>query len=885
MKWWQGSKRSADLERELQLDLELEEEEQRENGLSTEEAHFAAQRAFGNTALIREKTHEAWGWTASERFFRDVRYAIRRLRKSHWFSATAVLILALGIGANTAIFQVVYAVLFQPLPYANPSELVRLTCDTPGTSMSDVGLAVPELEDLQRRSDIFEGVSAVWPMDGNLTGANVPTHIEAMAVSENYFRLLGANPLKGHLFLPEDGIPWMSENSVISYGAWQRLFGGDPDVIGRKVKLDYDGYVVVGVLPREFHHPGISLQGEPDFYITGSFRGGPFPPNPTRTIRMIPAAIARLKSGVRLEQAQSRLLDYATKTRQTYSRDYPAEANWTPQIVPLQASLASGSRQILLIMSGTAALVLLICCITIATLFLARASERRREMAIRIAIGAQPLNVIRQFVMECALITIAGTVIGGILAALVTPQFSQWAPFPLPHVNEFGFNGTVFGFTVIVCISTAFLGSIAPAFYSLSLNLAQVTRENGTGPDGSRFGARSRSVLVVGQIALSVTLLSGTGLLLKTMWSLMHIDPGFKPSSLLVGSIWLPPPGNPAARKYETPESRSIFAEKLLRRLKITPGVTSAALGTGNAIPLVGWNSSAFQIEGMPATNGTSYAAQISGVSEDYLPTIGAHVESGRDFSADDRGDFRVALVNRSLADRIWSGTNPIGHRIGIGRGDHPAWYEIVGVTNDVKSQGFDRPAHPHIYVPIYHHSDYAVSVFVRTSVKPQAEIEAVGRAVTDVDPDLTIFAARSMDQVVARSLGPRRFALVLIGSFALIAVVLSMAGVYAITTLLVSQRRREIGIRMALGASKANVLLVVLQKGMRLTFVGIGVGLFGAVFLAGSLKSILFEVSPADPAAYVGVAIVVACSALIACYIPARSAAAMDPSAAIRSE
>jgi predicted permease len=885
MKWWQFGKRSADLERELQSDIELEEEEQRESGLSPEEARYAAQRMFGNVTLIREQTHEAWGLAAFERLWRDIRYALRRLRKSPWFAAFAVFILALGIGANTAIFQVVDAVLLQPLPYPNPAELVRITCDTPGTSMSDVGLAVPELEELNRRSDIFEDVSAVWPMDGNLTGANLPTHIEAMAVSANYFKLLGASPIRGHLFLPEDGTPWMSVNSVISYGAWMRLFGGDPNVIGRGVKLDYDTYVVVGVLPREFHHPGISLQGEPDFYITGSFRGGPFPATPTRTMRMIPAAIARLKPGVTFAQAQSRLQDYARETRMLYSHDYPVEANWTPQITPLQTSLASGSRQMLLIMAGTAAVVLLICCTTIATLFLARASERRREIAIRIAIGAQPLNVIRQFVFECALLSIAGTVLGAILAMIVTPQFALWAPFPLPRVNEFGFNGAVFAFTVVVCVATAFLGSMAPAFYSLRLNPAEVTRESGTGPDGSRFGNRSRSVLVVCQVALSVMLLSGTGLLLKTMWNLMHIDAGFDSRNLLVGSIWLPPPGNPAARKYETPESRSRFADNLLRHLKTAPGVSVAALGTGDAVPLVGWNTSAFRIEGVPATNGTSYSAQITGVSEDYLRAIGARVESGRDFTIDDRGDFRVAIVNRALADRIWMGGNPIGHRIAVGRASSPEWFEIVGVTNDVKSQGFDKPALPHIYLPIYHHSNYAVTVFARTSVDPLSVIETVGRAVTIVDPDLTIFAARSMDQVVARSLGARRFALTLMGSFAFIAVVLSMAGVYAITALLVNQKRREIGIRMALGASRADVLIVVLRRGMRLTLLGICAGFVGAVFMAGSLKSLLFGASVAEPSAYIGVAVLVTFAALVACYFPARTAAAMDPSSAIRSE
>lgn len=818
-------------------------------------------------------------------FWNELRLALRSLRRSRGFLIFSVLIFALGIGANTVIFEVVDAVLLRPLPYRDPARLVKLTCDAPGTSMSDIGLSVPELEDLRRRKDIFEEFSAVWPMDGNLTGADRPTHIDAMAVSDNYFRLLGTNPFKGRLFIPDDGIPWMSVNSVISYGAWVRLFGSDPNVLGRRVKLDYDDYVVIGVLPPTFHHPGLTLQGEPDFYLTGSFRGGAFPQTPARGLRMIPSAIGRLKEGLSLEQAQSRLGDFARNIRSEYPRDYPEAANWTPRIARLQSSLAGGSRSMLLIMSGAALTVLLICCTTIANLFLARASEKRREIAIRIAIGAKPVNVVRQLVMECLLLAGAGSILGLMIAVWGTPLFVRWAPFPLPHINDFTLNRATLLYTTVACVSMAVLGSLLPALYSLRLNLAGVMREAGSGPDGSRFGNRSRSALVVCQIAISIMLMSGAGLLVKTMWNLLQIDPGFNARNLLVGSIWLPPPGNPAARKYETQNARSLFADRLLRQLNATPGVQSAALGTGDAIPLVGWNSNQFHVEGLAAADGRPYFGQVTGISEDYLSTVGAHLDYGRNFNTQDRTSPGVALVNRTLAERIWKGQSPIGRKIGLGSGDSLRWYEIVGVTSDVKSQGYDAPLSPHIYVPLFLRSGYALSVMVRTKVNPESEAEVLGHVVTSVDSDLTVFATRSMEEVVGRSLGPRRFALLMIGGFGLIAVILALTGVYAITAFLVSQKKREIGIRIALGASRGSVLKLIVKRGMTLTLVGIGAGLAGALLLAGSLKSILFGVSTTDVVPYLSVAILLACSALLACYIPARIAASMNPASTIRNE
>lgn len=815
----------------------------------------------------------------------DFQCTLRTMRRSPGLVIVAVLTLAIGIGGNTTIFSIVDAVLLRSLPFPEPQRLVHLSGDMPGTSMPDVGLSVPELDDFRDRSGVFEQISAVWPMDGNLTGVDKPSHIEAMAVSKDYFKMLGADPFKGHLFTSEDGIPWMSQNTVISYGAWKRLFGSDPNVLGRKIFLDYDRYVIVGVLPPGFHHPVLTLHGEPEFYLTGSFRGGPFPLNPPRTTRWIRGAVGRLKPGLTVEQAQVKLEIFARQIRLQYPNDYPAVANWTPNITPLQMRLAGGSRNVLLIMLGAVLLVLLICCATIANLLLARASTRRREFAIRSAIGARRGDLIRQLAVESFTLSFLGAAAGILFAAWAIPLLVEAAPFPIPHVNGFGLNATVLGFTLLACITTAVLCSLIPAFHVSRLSLVENLKDSTRGSGFGLMGHRSRSALVVCQISLSLMLMTGAGLMFRSLWNVLQIDPGFNPRHVLVSSVWLPPPGDPKARKYNSREARTLFAERLLERMKQMPGVESAAIGTGDAIPLVGWNSNPFAIEDKTPQQNESFSAQITGISPDYLNVVGGHLLAGRNFTAADNGDYRVALINQAMQRRFWPKESPLGKRIRTGKAESPLCWVIVGVVNDIKTEGLEKPTLPHIYFPIYQQSGYAMSLLLRTASRPEAQLPDLERAVQSVDPDLSIFAARSMDQVVAQAMGTRRFTLVIIGGFAAVAMGLALMGVYAVTVFAVSQRTQEIGVRIALGASRFHVLSVVIKQGMLLTLWGISGGVIGAALLTRFLQSFLFDATATDPVTYCCVAGLLAFASLVACYLPARRAANMDPTAALRSE
>ena len=813
----------------------------------------------------------------------DIRFALRQLRKSPALTLTAILTLAIGIGANTAIFSIVDAVFLRSLPFPEPQRLVNLNCDLAGTSMPDIGISTPELEDFRDRSGVFKELSAAWPMDGNLTGGDKPERIEALAVSAGYFKMLGTNPSLGRLFLPEDGNRWISQTTVISYGIWKRLFGADPKVLGRRVYLDYDPFVIAGVLPPEFHHPGATLQSEPDFFITGSFRGGSFPLNPSHGDRMIPSAIGRLMPGVTLEQAQSKLEGFARQLSAQYPQDYPAAARWTPRITSLQASLAVGSRNILLVTMGAVMLVLLTCCATIANLLLARASGRRKEFSIRAALGASRVDILRQLAVESFALSFLGALLGVILAAWAIPLLVELAPISLPNVNGFGIHGDVLGFTLLATVATAVLCGMAPAWHLSRFNLTDDLKNNGRGVGTGRTVHHARAVLVVSQIALSFILITGAGLLSKSLWNMLRVDAGFNPHHVLAGSIWFPPPDGQEERttKYDSLDKRSLFVERLLRQLQTIPGVEATAVGSADAIPLTGWNSQEFVLEGKHAQQYQSLSAQMSSISPDYFQVVGARVLSGRDFTDADRGDYRVALINEAMARRFWTSESPLGKRIRVG----PDWWVIVGVVGDVKTAGLDQPALPHIYFPIYQTSSYSMSILLRTSTRPEAQIRALEQGVRTVDPDLSVFAVRTMDQVVSRSMGTRRFALLMIGGFGIVSMSLALMGVYAVMVFAVGQRTQEIGIRIALGASRGHVLTAILRQGMLLTVWGLLGGMFGAILLTRFLHGFLFGATPTDTPTFACVATMLTALAFLACYLPARRAAFLDPTTALRAE
>lgn len=875
-----------ELEEELSGFIEASAADKTRSGMPAEKAALAARQEMGSCNAVKHRIRST-GWEARlEMFWKDLRYGIRRLCRCPGFTVTAVVSVAIGIGANTAIFSIVEAVLLRSLPFPDAQRLVYLTADLRGTSMPDIGFSLPEMDQVRSQSGIFEDVSPTWPMDGNLTGTDKSSRIEAIAVGNSYFRMLGTTPSLGRLFLPEDGLPWMTVNTVISFGAWQRLFGSDPHVLGRKIHLDYDPYIVVGVLPPDFRHPGLTLQGEPDFYLTGNFRGGAFPEHPTQTgWRMFPGAICRVKSGVSLEQAQLRLQAFSAELRRQFPKEYPSQADWTPRIESLQQHLAGDSRRSLLVMQGAVMLVLLLCCTTIANLLLARSSLRLREFAVRSALGASRANLMRQLLIEASLISFAGAFVGILLSLFLTPVLADSAPFYLPRVNHFGINGGVLLFTLVASVGTTIVCGIVPWVEIARSNAIEALKEQGNAIKGHRSGARLRGFLVAGQIAVSLILLIGAALMCRTLWKVLHVDTGFDSDRVLAGSIWLPPPGDPTARKYADAEARNVFMRKLLDAMRRIPGVQTAAIGTGDAIPLVGWNASPFAVEGGPEVNGQTLSAQMTSISPQYFQVLGAHLLAGRNLSSDDERGLRVALINRTMANTLWRDQTALGKRIRTGPADSHQWWVIVGVVNDIKADGIDKPTLPHIYFPIYQRSDYALSVLLKTSTRPEAQAAALENAVRAVDPDLSVFAIRSMDQVLARVTGTRRFMLFLLVGFAAVALGLALMGVTAVTIFAASQRTQEIGIRIALGANRLDVLALVLRQGIILALWGTGAGVWGALLLTRFLKSFLYGTTPIEPGIFACAAVLLLGGSLLACYFPARRAAWMDPVAALRKE
>lgn len=819
-----------------------------------------------------------------ERLRQDFKCALRSMRQNPGVAALCALTLALGIGANSAVFSVIEAVLLRPLPFPNAERMVSVHSDLRGFGIGDVGMSVPEFEDFRDRAGIFDQITFLWPMDGNLIGGNRPERTEVLTVGSNYFRLLGRSARLGRTFLESDIHPGICEPVVLSDYGWRRLFGADPKVIGRKILVDYDSFFIIGVMPSDFRHPGTTLQSEIDMWMTGGF-GDELFPRRSHADRRLVGAIGILRPGLTVRQAQSRLDIFSEHLRHQYPDDYPVAAVWTPRLSALQSDLASRGRSVLLILSGTLGLVLLICCATISILLLARATARRREFAIRVALGAGSKDLIRQLGVETLLLALIGAVTGLALFSWITPLLVRFAPLKLPHVNIAGLNLRVLAFIFLSSLIAAILAGVAPALQSSKLDLVTDLKDGG-GTSGGRSRHRTQSILAQWQIAFSLMLMVGAGLLLKSSWNLAHVDPGFNPDKVVVASLWLSPPMNPnAPQHYKSAEYRKSFAREVLRRVRSIPGVEAAALGAGDSIPLVGWNPGSFGLEDANAPPGESLTAQMTSVSPDFLKVMGMHLIAGRNFTEADDGGYLVAMIDETMAERFWKDRNPIGKRIRLGPQTTPQWWTVTGVVKSMKTDAFDAPDAPHIFFPVYQRSTLGVSVFLRTSSEPEALLPALRRQIEAVDPDLPVFGVRTMRDVVADSTAQNRFALQVIGGFAIAALALAGLGVYGVTAFSVGRRTREIGIRIALGANRGRILRLILRQGVWLTAGGLAFGLLGAFALTRFLRSFLFGVAATDMATYVCISLVLAVSTLAACYLPARRATSVHPTTALRSE
>jgi predicted permease len=882
------------LDQDIREHIAMETQDNIERGMSPEEAGYAAVRKFGNVTRVKEDTRDVWSFVWMEKLWQDIRYAARTLRRNPGFTLVAILTLALGIGANVAIFTVVHAVLLQPLPFPHPEQLVRVYDDIRSSNTHDIGMSIPELWDLRDHSGVFQDISALVSADANLTGGDHPERIELLGTSANYFTMLGAHPQLGRIYTSADARPGFSDPVVISDAFWHRTFGADPSVLGKKIRVDGDLYTIAGVMPPDFRHPGRTLTADVDVWGTAGFAADPFPLPVVRATRFLPGAIGRLKPGLTLAQGQSQLDDFVAQLSRQYPDEYPAPAGWSVRLVPIQQDIVGNVRTELFVLFAAVAFVLLIACVNLANLLLARSARRQREIAVRLAVGAGRSRLVTQLLTESILL---GTIAGS--AALLTvfwlkSSLLRLAPSDLPRLNEVSLSPGVLFFAFLISILTGVFFGLAPALQSARTSQITALREGTGGAGSSKHQMKFSRLLVASEIALSLVLLIGAGLLVRSFWHLLEVRPGFEPHHLTTAKIWLAVPNNPREDNYFTPERRAAFQHEILRRISAIPGVEQAALGTPSSLPMEGKHAQApFVIENRALDSERIPVAEIASVSPSYFSVLKTPLITGRFFAdSDDTKGQQVALIDETLARRYWPDSDAVGQRLRLAvpslRNQNAAqnpWLTIVGVVANIKSDGFDAASAPHIYRSVYQAPSYAGVVYLRTTADPGILGEAVRAEVQTVDPTIPVFGVRTMDFIVSAFLAERRFAFELLGLFAGVALLLASVGIYGVMAYTFSRRTNEIGIRIAMGAKRTDILKMALTEGTVTIAFGVVVGLFGSLALTRFLQSMLFSVKPTDPATFATIAALLAGVTLLACVVPAHRATRVDPLIALRHE
>jgi putative ABC transport system permease protein len=824
-----------------------------------------------------------------ETFIHDIRYGMRLLVKSPGFTGVAILTLALGIGANTVIFSVINSVLLHSLPFRDPASLVKLTFDDPQLGLVDTPYSVPELDDLKSRTDIFEDVSVMWPISANLTGAKQPERLEVLLTSPNYFSMLGVKPEKGRLFGPQDFALGFAEAIVISDGLWHRAFGGDPNIIGRRMRLDNDPYTVVGVLPPGFRHPGRTIATDVEVWATGQYSADPFP-KPTRIQRVLPGAMGRLKPGVTLAETQAKLDVMLAQLRKQFASDYAPGSSRTVRVHSLQESLVGNVRPILLVLMGAAILIIVIASLNIANLLLARASGRQREVSMRLALGASRGRVIRQMLTESVFLSFVAGVVGVVTAYILLHFIVRFVPLKIPRQGEIGIDWVALEFAIVISFLTALVFGIAPAIQSAKADLLISLREGARGSGYSTKTHRLRGLLIISELAFTMVLMIGAGLLTRTLWRLLREDPGFNSNNVVVASMWLPTPNDPKLDPYRDIEHEAPFARELLRRMLTIPGVEMAAI-TSDLPGTPPEDTTNLIIEGLPPES--QKTAEVIRISPDYFRIIQTPVVQGRFFSESDQaGAMLVAIIDETTARRYWPNRDPIGRRFRFGpvastpwltQDASTPWLTIVGIIKDIKHDGLDTNGIPHIYVSVYQREGKTVSLVLRTPLAPSVLEARITDEIHTIDPGLPLFAVQSMSEVMERSLAPRRFSAELVGTFAALALLLASVGVYGLLAYLVGQRSQEIGVRIALGAQRGDILKLILSQGALLAGIGVGVGLTMAAVTAPIIATLLYGIRAIDPAVFLAAPLILVMVSFAASYIPARRAANVSPIVALR--
>ncbi|MEA2562154.1 MAG: putative transport system permease protein [Acidobacteriota bacterium] len=801
----------------------------------------------------------------------DLQYAFRKLFRTPGFTLVALFTLMLGIGANTAVFTVVNSVLIKPLPFEEPDRLVKVFVDNPEAELSDAPASPLDLEDWQRRNQVFAAMAAysTTPSGLTLTGDGEPERLPTAYVSGDFFRTLKGPVLLGRALSPADDRPGEGGAVVLSWGLWQRRFGSDPKIVGRVLRLDEAPFTVVGVMDRDFAFPNADVELWAPLSVIGEKRIPRL-----RQVRWV-ETIARLKPGVSVNQAEANLQTLARALEQEYP---DSNKGWTGgHLYDLHTWLVGDVRKSLFVLLGVVGLVLLIACVNIANLLLARATTRGREMAIRTALGAERKRILQQLLSESLLLSLVGGALGLLISSWAVQVLLSLSGGAIPRIHEIGIDGRVMAFTLLISILTGTAFGIVPALQTAKPEIRGSLGESSTGAGTGKASHRLQSLLVVAEMALAVLLVIGAGLAVKSLWRLFAVDPGFDSRNALVTTFNIP-----SSRYPERPQYQAFYAQ-VLERAAHLPGVTAA--GAIQSLPLIdqGGEKDILTIQGRPAPPpGQEPIAIFNTIGGDYFGAMGIRLLRGRKFTgADGPESPPVAIINQTLARQHWPEQNPVGQMLLSGE----TQIQIVGVVGDVRNAGLAKPSEPEVYLPHSQRPRRGVALVVRTVSDPALLAGAVRGAIREMDPSQPITEIATLEQILSESVTPQRFLALLLSIFSAMALILAGLGIYGVLSFVASQRTREVGIRIAMGADRRDILRLIIGQGVGVALLGVVLGLAASLALTRVLASLLYEVSPTDAATFSAVAAVLVMVALLASYIPARRAAGTNPMITLRQE
>jgi putative ABC transport system permease protein len=855
-----------DIDDELRSHLEMEADANREVGMSDEDADRAARKSFGNLGSIKDRAYEVRGGGFMETLLQDVRYGSRLLLKHPGFTLVAVATLAIGIGANTAIFSIVNAVLLRPFPFPQPDQIVMVSEVAGGI------VSYPNFADWKDDRNLFTSTSAVRDNESyNFTGGDEPERLQGRLVSAGFLSTLKVNPVLGQDFTPDDDRPGAPPKVLLSHVFWTRRFNADPAIVGSPITLNNQSYTVIGVLPRDFQFDSDADVTIPIGLSADRFKARGGDPGIHVVARLLPNATEQ-QAQVALDVIYARL-----------EHEYPqSNTGRRAYLTPMHEYFVGSARQPLLILLGSVGLVLLIACANVANLLLVRASTRKREISVRVALGANRWRIVRELLTGSFLLALIGAALGVLLAQWGTDLIARQLPGSIPRLAEANVDLRVLLFTLGASVLTGLLFGLAPALQASRLNLTDALKDGDRGSAGSR--QHLRRALVVCEVALTLTLLVGAGLLIQSFLRVMQVDPGFRTDNLLTMQVSV---NNPDGNQVD------LFFKQLQENVRRLPGVKSVAVSNG--LPLVSVNHPTYFIEGKPLPkNGAEPDVMRYTVSPGYFQTMRIGLVKGRVFTPQDTPTTPlVAVIDEALAQRTFPNEDPIGKRLSQSRDFSPV-YEIVGIVRHVEQYDFDRWAFrpPQFYLSFNQippdrlpGSTRRINLLVRTDVEPTSLSSAVRAQIAALNKDQAVFNVRTMDDIVSQSVAPRRFSTMLLTVFAVAALLLASIGIYGTMSYAVAQRTREIGLRITLGAQRGNVLRMVIGEGMKLALIGVGLGLIASFALTQTMKNLLFGVSTTDPLTFLGITLLLAAVALFACWIPARRATKVAPLVALRHE